>query len=149
VKRRVLVVVLALSSGCGFDRERPSPIETDEQANLSVEVLSPRTGTVLGAGTDVTVEVSARDLSGDRLEGIGFVARRSGSGGNATLDSLAQATGGGTLAVREFTFTVPALLPVNTQIDLFGIAYGPGAQVRVSAPRSVTVIPCMENVPGC
>jgi hypothetical protein len=145
---RLFLPALILA-GCGFDRERPSPIEPDVAASLSVEVLAPRSGAVVGAGTSVTIEISARDLAGDRLEGVGYFARRSGSGGNATLDSVALSTGGGSLAVREFTFEVPANLPENTQVDVFGVAFGPGTQSRVSVPRSVSVSPCRTGVPGC
>jgi hypothetical protein len=146
---RRLLPLLVMLSACGFDRDRPSPVEPEEEASLSVEVLAPRTGEVLGVGTAVTVEVSARDLTGEQLHGIGFVARRSGSGGNATLDSLVESTGAQAQAVREFTFTVPADLPANTQLDFFGLAFGPGSQSRVSTARSVTVIPCAVGVPGC
>lgn len=144
-----LLLAALLVAGCGFERERPSPVETDETASLSVQVLAPRTGAVLGAGTQATIEISARDLAGDNLQGVGYVARRSGSGGNVTLDSVALATGGGSLAVRDFTFTVPEGLPANTQIDVFGIAYGPGTQSRLSVASSVVVIPCQAGVPGC
>lgn len=145
----VVVLTLFAATSCGFDRERPSPVEPDAQASLSVQVLAPRPGTVLGIGTDVTIEVSARDLTGDLLVGIGYVARRSGSGGNATLDSATFVTGGGSLATHEFTLHVPETLFENAQIDVFGIAFGPGTQSRLSEARSVTVVECAPTVPGC
>jgi hypothetical protein len=149
MRRCRLFPLVLLVGACGFDRDRPEPVEPEAEASLSVEVLSPRTGEVLGAGSAVVVEVSARDLTGEHLHGIGFVARRSGSGGNATLDSVVESTGARAQAVREFTFAVPAGLPVNTQVDVFGLAFGPGSQSRVSVARSVTVISCGPGVPGC
>jgi hypothetical protein len=149
MKRCRLLPLVMLLCACGFDRDRPAPVEPEAEASLSVEVLSPRTGEVVGAGSAVVVEVSARDLTGEHLHGVGFVARRSGSGGNATLDSVVETTGAQAQAVREFTFTVPAGLPVNTQVDVFGLAFGPGSQSRASSPRSVTVIPCSNGIPGC
>lgn len=133
---------------CGFDRERPSPVAPEATASLTVEVLAPQPGTPVFAGKDLTVSVRARDLAGDHLAGVGYVVRRSGSGNNATLDSVALGVGGTTLATQEFTFAVP-VLPTNTQLDIFGIAYGPGVQTRVSIPRSVLVVPCPVGQPGC
>jgi len=143
----LLVVIVA--GACNFDRERPSPVEPDVQAALSVLILEPRDGSVALTGRDLTVKVEARDLSGSRLAGVGFVARRSGSGGNATLDSVALGVDQTNEATREFTFAVPATLPANTQVDIFGIAYGPRTQTRVSVPSSITVARCDPGQPGC
>jgi hypothetical protein len=104
-----------------------------------VEVIEPRSGATIPAGRDVTVRVSARDLNGAQLAGVGFVARRSGSGNNATLDSAGLTLTPAAEATRDFDFAVPAL-PTNTQVDIFGIAYGPGTQSRVSIARSVIVV---------
>lgn len=148
-RSRALVIGCAcLLYACGFDRERPSPVAPDATASLSVEVLAPLPGTPAFAGTTLTVSVRARDLSGDLLAGVGYVVRRSGSGNNATLDSASFGLGGAALATQEFTFAVP-VLPTNTQLDIFGIAYGPGTQTRVSIPRSVLVVPCQVGQPGC
>jgi hypothetical protein len=141
--------LIAIVSACGFDRDRPSPVEPDGEASLSVEVLAPLAGAVLGSGTGVTVAVSARDLTGDRLYGVGFVARRADAAGNAVLDSAVESTGAQSQAVREFTFVVPAGLPVNTQMNAFGLAFGPGTQSLMSSARSVTVVACAAGVPGC
>ncbi|HUF67038.1 MAG TPA: hypothetical protein VMM79_00205 [Longimicrobiales bacterium] len=145
---RRMVALIAILSGCAFDRDRPSPVEPDGEASLSVEVVAPLAGAVLGSGTGVTVEVSARDLTGDRLYGVGFVARRADAAGNAALDSAVESTGAQSQAVREFTFVVPAGL-VNTQVDVFGLAFGPGTQSLMSSARSVTVVACAAGVPGC
>ena len=46
-------------------------------------------------------------------------------------------------------FSVPAL-PTNTQVDIFGIAYGPGTQSRMSIGRSVIVAAtCSARPDGC
>ena len=139
---------LALVAGCMRDRERPFPVEPDPQASLSVQLLEPRPGVTLIAGREVVVRVSARDLAGDHLTGVGFVARRFGFA-NPTIDSVAfyfQAT---TDTIREFTFNVPAALPTSTQLDFFGIAYGPGTQARLSVPNSVIVAQCSVGQSGC
>jgi hypothetical protein len=112
-------------------------------------VLEPAAGATVIAGRAVTVRVAARDLSGDQLTGVGFVARRFGSGGNATVDSLVERFNETDHATRDFPFTVPAILPTSTQLDIFGIAFGPRTQARVSVPRSVIVAQCRVGQPGC
>jgi hypothetical protein len=140
---------LLLASGCLRDRERPSPFEPDSQASLSVQLLEPRPGVTLIAGRAALVRVSARDLLGEHLTGVGFVARHFGSGANATLDSVAFHFDATSDTVREFSFTVPATLPTSTQLDIFGIAYGPGNQSRLSIPNSVIVAQCQPGQAGC
>jgi hypothetical protein len=139
--------VLAVVPGCAFDRERPSPSEP-AQAALVVEVVEPRDGVTIVASRDLTIRVTARDLDGSNLSGVGFVARRFASGNNATLDSVSTALSLTSEATREFTFRVPAL-PTSTQIDIYGIAYGPGSQSRISIPRSVVVAQCQAGQQGC
>jgi hypothetical protein len=150
VSRRlfVLLSLSALATGCLRDRDRPSPVEPEAQASLSVQLLEPRPGVTLIAGREIMVRVSARDLSGEHLTGVGFVARRFGFA-NPTVDSVAfhfQAT---TDTIREFAFAVPASLPTSTQLDIFGIAYGPGTQARLSTPNSVIVAQCTVGQAGC
>ena len=141
----VLAVVIA---SCAFDRERPMPTVA-EPASLTVEVIEPRAGATILASQDVPVRVNARDLNGTQLSGVGFVARRSGSGNNATLDSAGLSLPLTDEATREFAFSVPAL-PTNTQVDIFGIAYGPGTQSRMSVARSVIVVAqCPPGQPAC
>jgi hypothetical protein len=152
--RRTLTPLLATFSGvlagaCSFDRDRPSPVEAADTAALSVELLEPSNGITVVAGRDLVVRVSARDLSGNRLEGVGFVARRFASGNNATLDSAVFALAGEDEATHEFAFSVPSSLPTSTQLDIFGIALGPGSQARLSIPRSVIVAQCQPGQPGC
>jgi hypothetical protein len=139
--------ILAVVAGCAFDRERPSPSEP-AQAALVVEVVEPRDGVTIVASRDLTIRVTARDLDGSNLSGVGFVARRFASGNNATLDSVSMAVSQTSEATREFTFSVPSL-PTSTQVDIFGIAYGPGSQSRVSIPRSVVVAQCQAGQQGC
>jgi len=145
----VIVVLLVVVSGCSFDRERPEPTEPAVPVQLSVEVVEPRDGVTVIAGRDLVVRVSARDLGGAQLEGVGYVVRRFGSGGNATLDSAAIGFEESSEATREFAFVVPASLPTSTQLDVFGIAFGPRTQARLSIPRSVIVAQCQPGQPGC
>jgi hypothetical protein len=144
-----VVLVTCLLPGCSFDRKRPNPVEPDAHASLSVEVVEPRDGITVIAGRDMTVRVSARDLSGTLLEGVGYVVRRFGSGNNATLDSVVIAFDETAEATREFAFAVPASLPTSTQLDITGMAFGPGSQFRLSIPRSVIVARCQPGQLGC
>jgi hypothetical protein len=150
MKQYSLTLLVALpilvTPGCSFDRERPEPTEPRVPAQLSVEVVEPRDGVTVIAGRDLIVRVSARDLGGTGLEGVGYVVRRLGSTSNTTLDSAAVSFADSSEATREFAFVVPATLPSSTQLDVFGIAFGPNTQARLSNPRSVTVTQCQ---PGC
>ncbi len=119
------------------------------QASLSVTVVEPRQGITVLAGKPMAVRVEARDLGGTRLAGVGYVVRRFAGGLATTLDSatidLAQISD----TTQTFSFTVPASLVTNTQLDIYGIAFGPGSQSRVSAPRSVIVARCQTGQAGC
>ena len=148
-QHRMIIVALFALGGCSFDRERPEPTEPDVPAQLSVEVVEPRDGVTVIAGRDLVVRVSARDLGGRQLEGVGYVVRQFGSGGNATVDSAAIDFAESSEAMREFAFVVPASLPTSTQLDVFGIAFGPRTQSKLSIPRSVIVAQCQPGQPGC
>jgi len=149
VPRRAVLAVLLIAAACYTDRSRPSPTEVEGTASLSVQLLDPRNGqAVLGAHT-INVAVRGRDLSGVQLRGVGFVARRVGNGTPVTLDSVAvRADSASRSLQQEFVFAVPDL-PTNTQVDIYGIAYGPGSQVRLSNPSSLIVIRCEPGIPGC
>jgi hypothetical protein len=143
------VATLLVATACYADRTRPTPLEAEETASLSVQLLDPRDGMAVLGDHTITVAVLGRDLSGDRLEGVGFVARRMGNGAPATLDSVALRTAApGRVLQREFVFAVPDLA-TNTQVDVIGIAYGPGSQARLSDPSSLIVIRCEPGIPGC
>jgi hypothetical protein len=120
--RRGACATLVLFASCSFDRERPMPTAT-EPASLTVEVIEPRAGATIVASQDVPVRVNARDLTGMQLSGVGFVARRSGSGNNATLDSAGLS------------------LPLTDE--------GPGTQSRMSIARSVIVVAQCPGQPPC
>jgi hypothetical protein len=148
-RRSVLPLSLTFAlSACFAERDRPFPAEATPAA-LSVEVLEPQQGATVIAGRDVTVRVSARDLRGENLAGIGFVARLSGSGGNATLDSVVATFASTRAEQRDFAFHVPEQLVTNVQVDIFGLAFASSAAARVSVPRSVTVARCEPFQPGC
>lgn len=144
----LLLLVLPLLAGCYADRTRPGPSEPTAGASLSVQLIEPRHGTTVLGERPLTVRVLGRDLDGARLVGVGFVARRSGSGGNATLDSVAYRAPGSSSLDHTFEFTVPDL-PTNTQVDVYGIGYGPGTQARLSTASSVIVVRCQPGIPGC
>lgn len=143
----VAIAMIACATGCFEDRVRPDPSDILGQADLSVQILEPRHGITVLGDRPLTVRVLGRDLRGDQLVGVGFVARRSGSG-SATIDSIAFRPGNNSLLEHAFEFDVPDL-PTNTQIDIFAVAYGPGTQARLSVPSSVIVVRCQPGIPGC
>jgi hypothetical protein len=138
------VAVIALS-GCFSERERPTPAGPDGVAELSVRLLAPTTGATVPTGEDVTVEVEARDLNMLLLEGVGFVARRLAPG-MPLVDSAAVRFPSRSDTVHAFTFTVPGALTTNTQLDIYGIAFGPGGTTRLSEPSHLVVVHCENGV---
>jgi hypothetical protein len=127
--------------GCEV-RERPTPLEPDTDARLTVEVLSPRDGATIVAGRALTVRVRGRDLQGNGVEALGYVVRRNGGGGT-TIDSVSIELDTRVAdATEDFTFAVPAILPTNTQLEVFGLAFGSGTAARISVPRAVVVARC-------
>lgn len=139
-----LVCIAALFLSCFGERTRPDPIEPPA-AQLSVEVIEPLPDATVIAGRDIVIRISARDLAGSNLAGVGFVVRRAAE----VLDSAALRFMPTTEHTGEFPFRVPAELPSNVELDVFGIALGPSTQSRVSSPRSVVVVQCEPKQPGC
>jgi hypothetical protein len=134
---------MVLLVGCSEERARPDPVEVT--AELTVEVLEPQQNATVTAGRDIVVRITARDLGGDNLAGVGFVVRRAAS----SVDSLALPFAPTRERTEDFTFRVPAQLPTNTQLDVFGVALGPHSQSRLSSPRSIVVVQCEPGQPGC
>ncbi|MGH7464506.1 MAG: hypothetical protein ACREK1_04965, partial [Longimicrobiales bacterium] len=93
---------------------------------------------------DIGVQVRARDLRTEQLEGVGFVARRVGAGG-PPADSAAVRFPSRGDTTHVFTFRVPDSFPTNTQVDVYGIAYGPGGAARLSAPVHLVVVQCEDG----
>lgn len=143
--RAVLLTAVFVLSGCFTERERPSPVAPDGDAQLSVRLLAPATGATVPTGEDVTVEVEARDLNTLYLEGVGYVARRLAPG-MPLVDSAAVRFPSRSDTVHTFTFTVPAALTTNTQLDVYGIAFGPGGTTRLSEPSHLVVVHCENGV---
>lgn len=137
VLRCVLAAVLLLG-GCFGDRPRPSPVGPDSQPRLYVEVMAPAHNSLAMAGQPVPVDVSARDLDGSRLIGIGFVAYR--VQGGERIDSAAYVFAPRSAARDTFVFMLPADYPTNTQVDIFGLAFGVGGASQSTVPRSILVI---------
>ena len=149
--RRIALLGLALVTGsCYADRGRPSPTETEQPVSLSVQLLDPPNGQAVLAAHTINVAVLGRDLRGDGLRGVGFVARRIGTNGVVTtLDSAAVRPDTASRSLQqEFAFAVPDL-PDNTQVDVIGIAYGPGTLTRLSEISSLIVVQCQPGFPGC
>jgi hypothetical protein len=142
--RLALLFCAVLFVGCFEDRVRPSPVEP-QAGMLGVQLISPGSGLTVATATDLTVTVHARDLTGRGLVGIGYVVRQF-SPGRPTLDSLAMHFSARSDSVHDFLFRVPAHLATNTQVDVYGIAYGVGGQTRVSTPSSVIVVNCINGV---
>jgi hypothetical protein len=91
------------------------------------------------SGDSVHVSVHARDLDGEGLSGVGYVARRFAPG-LPTLDSGAVHFTSRSESSHVFSFAMPDL-PTNTQVDIYGIAFGAGRQ-RLSTPSYVIAIRC-------
>jgi hypothetical protein len=145
IRTAIGMLAVLIAGACAFDRDRPDPVDPDATASLLVELLEPLNGITVVAGRTQTVRVSARDLDGSHLRGVGFLVRRFGSGMAITVDSVGLTFGETGDATREFVFTVPASLPTNTQLDIFGIAYGPQSQASLSTPRYVVVAQCQAG----
>jgi hypothetical protein len=136
-----LAIAAAALTGCFADRERPRPFDPTEPPELTALVLMPQMGATVRSGQDVTVRVQARDLNTGGLAGVGFFARRFG-GGSPTVDSAAISFEARSDTTHEFSFIVPPSYPTNTQIDIYGIAFGVGGETRLSAFSAVVVVQC-------
>lgn len=137
-----------LSVACA-QRQRPSPTQPEGDALLSVQVLVPPFGQTVVAGAPLTVRINGQEFNGGFLAGLGFVARRTSAGSFVTVDSAAVRFTFRRNATLDFTLHVPASLATNTQIDIYGIAFGPGTQSELSSPSSVVVAQCPPGNPGC
>jgi hypothetical protein len=135
------LLLLLLATGCFEDRARPLPVEPNQPVRLIAQILAPRTGLTVGTERDVTVSVTARDLDGRSLTGVGFVVRRFAPG-NPALDSAAVLFPARADSTHAFTFRVPAGLPTNTQLDVYGIAYGVGGGTQLSVASFLVVLNC-------
>ncbi len=148
--RSAVLGVLFVAAACYSDRSRPSPTESEQPVRLSVLLNAPLNGQAVYGDRTTTVSVEAVDLSGDQLHGVGFVARQVRNGNvPLTLDSVAlRPDTTSRLLEQEFVFAVPDL-PQNTEIDVFGIAYGPGTLARLSDPSAIIVVRCEPGMQGC
>ena len=133
-----------LATACVTDRPRPDPTALPQPAVLQVEVRRPiNNATVFGA-RPMTLEVSARDLLREQLAGIGFVVRRAEN----TLDSAVVRFAARTDSTHAFTYEVPDVA-TNTQLDIYGIAFGTNGETLVSERASIVVVRCQPQFPGC
>jgi len=105
---------------------------------LRVEVLEPRQGATIRAGREASVRVSARDVAGEgQLAGLGYVVRQ--ALGGVTVDSSVIRFAARADSTHTFLFTVPATLPGNTQLHLYGIAFGPATESRLTDVLGILV----------
>ena len=135
------MLVTLIAAGCFGDRDRPGPAAPDGGPLLNSRVLAPESGATVLTGRDIVVRVEAQDLSRLYLNGVGFVARRL-SPGMPLVDSAAVRFALQEDSTHEFTFQVPNTYPTNTQVDIYGIAFGVGGHARLSEPVHVVVIQC-------
>jgi hypothetical protein len=141
----LLVLLPSLMGGCMDARPRPTPVEAVIAARLSVQVLAPRAGQAVAAGTDVLVRVNARDLDNAGLEGVGYIARRF-IAGRPVVDSATFRFAARADTTHEFLLRIPASMPSNSQIDIYGLAYGRGGQTGVSTPSYIIAVRCVNGV---
>jgi hypothetical protein len=134
--RLVVAGLSALVMACG-ERTRPSPSEPIDM-QLRVEVLEPQQGATIAAGQEALVRVSGRDVAGEgQLAGLGYVVRQ--AVGGATVDSSVIRFTARTDSAHPFRFTVPSGLPANTQLHLYGIAFGTTTESRLTDVRSISI----------
>lgn len=147
------IVLLAIGvSGCGAERDRPDGSDLTgplDSIRLEVTVLSPQTGngSVYYAGESVTVAVRASEAAG-ALVGTGFVARRVGPE-HQTLDSAAVSFEARKDTTAVFPLALPDTMPHRSQLDIFGIAYGPDTLTAQSVPQTVVIHECPANADYC
>jgi len=139
------LILVVLAAGCFDSRPRPTPIEPVVIANLSVQVLAPRAGQAVPTGTDVIVRVSGRDLDRTGLLGIGFMAR-SFLPGRPLVDSVAIRFAARADTIHEFTLRIPTSMASNTQVDVYGLAFGLGTQTAVSSPSYLIAVRCVNGI---
>lgn len=139
------VLLGMLLGGCFTDRERPWPVEPEQEVQLSAELLAPPTGSVAATGDTLTVTVRGRELEVDGLEGVGFVVRQVTTG-MPMLDSAAVKFAPRADSTHDFRFIVPQHLTTNTQLDVYGIAFGPGLRTELSRPVYLTAVKCTDGV---
>ena len=138
VRVALVPVLLLFHAACFGDRDRPGGVtDPDGVPALTARILAPRDGAVILADSTIPVVIAARDLRTLYLEGVGFVARRMTFGGG-TVDSVAVRFAMRSDSTHEFSLVVPDV-PTNTQIDIYGIAYGTGGVVQLSEPVHLTV----------
>ncbi|MBR9988977.1 MAG: hypothetical protein KFH98_04430 [Gemmatimonadetes bacterium] len=140
-RRLGVALLLVATGGCTGDRERPgSPTGPGGTANLRASILTPATGATVLTGNDIVVLVEARDVSALYLQGVGFVARR--AAGAAVVDSVAVFFPQRSDTTHAFTLRLPNSFSTNTQVDIYGIAFGPAGAVRLSPPIHVVAVQC-------
>lgn len=142
-----LLLALLPAAACFKDRPRPSPIEPDDSSLVSVQLIRPFENSTVLAGRDVVVEVLGLGEGGQRLGGIGYVARR--VEGGQLIDSVSVFFEPVTVARDSFDLAVPAQLVTNTHLSITGLAFPTGGSIRYSAGVQVVVAQCSPDIPAC
>jgi hypothetical protein len=144
-----LALLLAASAGCGELRQRPLPMEAGGGGvNLSVDVAtSAGTAEHAIAGRTLHIRVHGTETLG-RLTGVGYRIERAGPN-RAVLDSAAIHFAPRPDSLHSFPVTIPDTLPNNAQIDVYGIAFGPGNAARVSGAKPLLVLRCAPGATWC
>jgi hypothetical protein len=145
----VLALLLAGAAACGELRERPLPMEAGGGGvNLSVDVATSAGAAEHAiAGRTLLVRVHGMEAFG-RLTGVGYRIERAGPN-RAVLDSAAVHFAPRPDTVHSFPVTIPDTLPNNAQIDVYGIAYGPGDAARISGAKPLLVLRCAPGASWC
>lgn len=130
--RRVLIIAVLALAACNLQQGAPTPLPTPDAP--SVEFLSPVNGSTVFAGTDLTIELVARDA------GAG-VARV-----QLLLDDLPHQEGAPVddIAVPTFTITMNWLAAGTGFHSLTAIAYRPDG---IASPLTIISIQVVERTP--
>lgn len=141
-----LALVLWVTS-CTDDRERPSPFAPARTAQLSVELVAPRTNQTVIAGRSLLIRVRGEEPSG-LLSEVGFYAHRIGPG-LPLVDSGFVSVMAVTDTTVAFSYVVPDTFPNNAQLELVGVAGGQGVERARSTPHGVVIIHCTAGATFC
>src|SRR3990172_285106 len=138
--RCIGIVLLILAAGCWEARPRPSPVEVEGNAGLSVTVLRPLSNAVVLAGRPLEIEVEARDEASQAVSGIGYVTRQ--VQGGQTIDSVTVSFAPRAAARDTFEMLVPAQLVTNTHLSITALAFRANGATRGSVAKQVVVAQC-------
>lgn len=138
--RKLAFAAAVATLACGEARERPLPTGPDQTADLTVELLAPDHNQSATTGSTISVRVRGQEPNA-LLAGLGFYAVRLVAA-RPVVDSAFIGLTAARDTTLSFTFTVPDTMPHNAQLEIVGVALGPGLQRAISEARGLGIIRC-------